>query len=91
MSSSQVAISFLTNIVTVSFESVDVEGDPLPVAELKTNKAFVLLMGENNELVKLTVSREEAKRRGIKKGFFGSLEKMASQLISLVVIELSPF
>ena len=91
MGSNQAAVSFLTNIVTVSFESVDVEGDPLPVAELKANKAFVLLMGENNELVKSTVSKEEAKRRGIKKGFFGSLGKMASQIISLVVIELSPF
>ncbi|XP_071904419.1 uncharacterized protein [Coffea arabica] len=69
---------------TVSLESEDVKGIPLPVSELKDNRAFVFEMGENNELVKLTVSREEAKRRGIKKGFFGSVEKMASQLISLV-------
>ncbi|XP_027172406.1 uncharacterized protein LOC113772077 [Coffea eugenioides] len=69
---------------TVSLESEDLKGIPLPVSELKDNRAFVFEMGENNELVKLTVSREEAKRRGIEKGFFGSVEKMASQLVSLV-------
>ncbi|CDP17444.1 unnamed protein product [Coffea canephora] len=69
---------------TVSLESEDVKGIRLPVSELKDNRAFVFKMGENNELVKLTVSREEAKSRGIKKGFFGSLEKMERQLISLV-------
>lgn len=67
----------------VSLKSVDVEGIELPLDELKDNRAFIFEMGENNELVKLAVSREDAKRRGIKKGFLGSLEKMASQLISL--------
>lgn len=69
---------------SVSLKSGDEEGIPLPIVDIKEMKAFVFKMEGKDKLVSSTVSRKAAESSGIKKGFFESLDKMESELISFV-------
>ncbi|XP_027171255.1 uncharacterized protein LOC113770845 isoform X2 [Coffea eugenioides] len=56
----------------------------LALPEVMNNIAFVFNMGDNNQLVMESVSREEAKSRKIEPSLWKKLEEMKVQFISVV-------